>query len=168
MKSSRALRAEREKFTREMESAREERRLEVAFHNAQPQHTPEMGKMLAEQFVAAILAITEKMVVDYKGERSLTPIPDHAPYWEIKGYLTEEQKTMLAAARARVDQLELEQKAKDYDALVATLERCGLNTDTLIGGAGEGDEDIITVENLRTAREWCETASANAFEDGEE
>jgi hypothetical protein len=170
MKRSRDLRAEREKFQRELDDAREERQLEVAFHSAHPQYSPDMGKVLAAEFVTAILASTERIEADYRGEKRKkcdSPIPNHAPYWEIKSYLTSEQEAVLAAAYARIERLELEQKAKSYDELTETLEMLGLCHDTLIFGDGSQQETIV-VENLRVAKEWWIEASANAYEDGED
>jgi hypothetical protein len=168
MERSRDLRANREKISREWQDAVEERKLEVAFHAAHPQHSPEMGKPLATQFVAAILEITEQMAADFKGEkRANKKLPDHAPYWEIKSYLTKEQEAVLEEAYARVGRLELEQKAKSYDELLETLEEAGLCPDTLIAADGS-TQDIIGVTNLRVARSWFEEASANAYEDGED
>lgn len=168
MKRSKDLCAEREKFSREMEDARAERELEVAFHAAHPQYSPEEGQALATQFVAAILVMSRRIEADYLGKlKPDEPLLDHRPHWEIKSYLTAEQQATLDAAYARIEQLELKQKAKSYDDLLETLNDCGLTPDATLGPNNKW-QDIITVENLMVATTWWREASANAYEDGED
>ena len=147
-----------ERMAREMADAREERALEVAFCKEHPPHSPEVGAQLAAEFVTAITMMTDRMEADFRGLPKPTgKIPDHAPHWELVSYFTPEQKAALAAAYARVDKIELEQKAQNYDELLEALEKIGLCPDMVLNDDGSA-EDIITIEDVDAATRWFKNA----------
>ena len=173
MKSSRKLRAEREKFQRDMEEAREERKFEANLFKEHP-HDQATGEALAKAFVDHTRAMADWVEVyrrmkpshpDYR-EGPKTVRPDEH---ECEAFFTEAQKAELETIYDRFARFDQIDRAQAYSELLDTLERCGLAVDTLVDIEGDGDsEDIITVENLRLAKAWWEGASANAYEDGEE
>jgi hypothetical protein len=159
--------SDRERIARELEEACEYHKTEVAFLMANPPHDPVMGQRLVQRFLVMLAENIEWMEKNYfLPGNECAPHPhrgmmeDLPPYYEIQSYFTPEQTAELAAINARADHLELVSKAKNYDELLDTLERCGLCPDkmpnedgTLIG--------IIAVENRALATEWFRDAVAH-------
>jgi hypothetical protein len=172
MKKTKDLRSQREQWQRDLEAAREERKFEASLFQKHP-HDQATGEALAKKFVDATRAMADWVEVyrhmkpshpDYREAPKVVRPDEH----EVEMFFTAEQRTELEAIYDRFARFDQIDRAKAYSELLDTLERCGLAVDTLVDIEGDGDsEDIITVENLRLAKQWWNEASANAYEDGE-
>jgi hypothetical protein len=149
--------SEAEKFARELQQSRELHKEEVAFIRANPIFTPEIGAQKAKEFIANLIALTERM----EGKEVDRPLrmgeEDTPAHYEVEVFFTPEQRAEVAALHARMELVDLRDKAQRLDEQNAMLERLGLRPDTLIYDDGRR-EDTLVIQNMQAATEWWKNA----------